>query len=516
MADVAFTFDPKPVLDGVRRINRGMNEMTARVGQSAQSMSRAVSRGILRAVALVGTAVAAFKGMSAVVKQHIPEIGETFKVVQEIFFKNFLWPLRQELMPILQRILDWARDNRAVFVRWGQAVANVFRAVVRVARQVVEWGRGIFEILGATFQRLFGDQVRSWEEAWNLLTAKIAVAAAFMGHLIQGVIEWFAELAERWGPRAFGAALDLVRRLLIDSGLIAEAWETVKTVIDAVAGIATNLLEGLSLRSLEIGQNLRDALANLRGIIQDWMHPTESGNSIYTLARRLGELMSQILDTATAIVSGFTEGFRRGLEGLMDPLNNIVASFQRIWDMIFGDQAGIKSFFDTLGEQLGRVFVSTLERIAELVLAIEAIVFFIKEFFEETWPTIAARLGLDREREDDGEEGFLKGAVEFVKGFGLWGMGARALADLARDRGMSVDDALITKRGDVVRLNPEDNVLAFKGGMPGGAAQVTVNVEGVNVRVTEGNARVAGEEFGEGLLAQLQAGVEQSMRALGA
>jgi len=45
--------------------------------------------------------------------------------------------------------------------------------------------------------------------------------------------------------------------------------------------------------------------------------------------------------------------------------------------------------------------------------------------------------------------------------------------------GKSVDDALITSKGDVVNLNPNDNVLAFQGGLPTGGGTTINNFYGV-------------------------------------
>lgn len=117
--DVAFTFNPDPVLGAVKRIDDGFSKMAKGFGDSSAKMSNAVTAGILKAGAVVGALVGTFKGLGNVLKR-MPEIGQVFGVAKDIFFKNFLFPIRKELLPLLQQLLDWVRDNRAMFVRWAR------------------------------------------------------------------------------------------------------------------------------------------------------------------------------------------------------------------------------------------------------------------------------------------------------------------------------------------------------------------------------------------------------------
>ena len=48
----------------------------------------------------------------------------------------------------------------------------------------------------------------------------------------------------------------------------------------------------------------------------------------------------------------------------------------------------------------------------------------------------------------------------------------------AESKATAVDDALITKTGEVIKLNPNDNILAFQGGLPGGAPVINITING--------------------------------------
>ena len=68
----------------------------------------------------------------------IPEIVQTFKIVSDIIFKNLLWPIRQMLLPYLQKIVDWAKNNRSLFVIIGTVIRNVFIAAGSIIKQTFD------------------------------------------------------------------------------------------------------------------------------------------------------------------------------------------------------------------------------------------------------------------------------------------------------------------------------------------------------------------------------------------
>jgi hypothetical protein len=64
-----------------------------------------------------------------------------------------------------------------------------------------------------------------------------------------------------------------------------------------------------------------------------------------------------------------------------------------------------------------------------------------------------------------------------------------------------VHDAIITKTGQVIRTDPDDNIYAKKGGMGG---TVNMNFGNFTFNVTEGNARNAGQNFIGGMEQQIR------------
>ena len=87
----------------------------------------------------------------------------------------------------------------------------MFRQVIAGAKRVIEFGQKMFTSISGVFQKLFGDQVQSWEEAWNLLTFKLAVGAEFLGIIAEKLFSFFGQIVERYGPGLVNMISDIVK-----------------------------------------------------------------------------------------------------------------------------------------------------------------------------------------------------------------------------------------------------------------------------------------------------------------
>lgn len=149
-----------------------IDDMLGGKGGGALKMAGA----IMKIAAILGVVV----GLVKSVLDHIPEIGRTFKIVGDIFFRNFLYPLRQEMIPLLQQLLDWVRDNRAMFVRWGNTVANIFRAIVSIAKLLWDNLKALWTSFVEELQKSFGILLNSIEQSANILLFKATAVIQFI------------------------------------------------------------------------------------------------------------------------------------------------------------------------------------------------------------------------------------------------------------------------------------------------------------------------------------------------
>ena len=84
--------------------------------KSSQSMASTFIGGLKSMAIRAGLVALAFKSIQGILNS-MPEIGKTFGIAKDIFMKNLLWPLRKFILPYLQRLLDWVRTHRLMFVK---------------------------------------------------------------------------------------------------------------------------------------------------------------------------------------------------------------------------------------------------------------------------------------------------------------------------------------------------------------------------------------------------------------
>ena len=196
-ADYSLTFDSNPFISGVKRITQSLGGIEASSKNMTAKMTEAVSSGMSSMITKVGGLAAAYVGVRATMSK-IPEIGKTFSIVGDIFSRNFLWPLRKELVPVLQNILNWTRDNRARFVEWGSVLVNVFRSLIQIGKAVIDAVKPIFKAFANIINDMLGTTGKSISETINILIFKITVLALFiaemLGPVFQKVGEWIEDV----------------------------------------------------------------------------------------------------------------------------------------------------------------------------------------------------------------------------------------------------------------------------------------------------------------------------------
>ena len=144
--DVDFTFDTTHFRNGIKSIAKGISDVT----RNTMRMAKSVSKGVINAAAKIGLLKLAFRGIQAAIRE-MPEISKAFGIAKNIILKNFLYPVRKAIFPVLQKFLDWVRDNRAMFVKWGQILVTIFHVVSAAIGRVIEIGKGLLRTFGGFF-----------------------------------------------------------------------------------------------------------------------------------------------------------------------------------------------------------------------------------------------------------------------------------------------------------------------------------------------------------------------------
>lgn len=324
--DIGFTFDTTPFTNGIKKIASGISGLT----KNTANMAKNVSKGVVNAAAKIGLLSLAFKGVQAVIRE-MPEVSQTFKIAKDVMFKNLLFPLRKAIFPILQKFLDWVRDNRAMFVKWGQSLANIFTFVVSMVQRVIDIGKKLGSVFMDFINRVFGTQIRTFQDLLNIFTFKIAVIIEFMKKLTEPLLSFFLGLGDKLQP---------IVKTLID---------LFTQIISFVTQITTGFLSGLLPAIKNINEPINKILEALTSIFNTLFSSTESLKTWKDIFKGLGEFLGGAFKLTLDIIAGLVETIDKSIQGIKD-----FFSGKAIKD--FESKGGAGAFFGDLGADFVEFF----------------------------------------------------------------------------------------------------------------------------------------------------------------
>jgi len=192
--DITLTFNPNMFLEAIGKINMGLETMDQNFKSFADQSTKRSEKTKVSALSIakgIGVANIAMSGFRKIMAQ-IPELGRTFSIAGSIISKNLLWPLRQELIPVLQKVLDWVRDNRAMFVRWGNVVRNIFIVIKNLVTGIVRILQRLWDGFISGIERAFNTSVGKMTDLANLLVFKISAVINFLVITLEPVADIIA------------------------------------------------------------------------------------------------------------------------------------------------------------------------------------------------------------------------------------------------------------------------------------------------------------------------------------
>lgn len=408
--DISFTFDASSFEKGMKKIGGDMSKTAQNTeniaGKMQKGMSRALTSVALKAVAIIG----AVKGIISAVKTYLPEVGTTFQIAGNIILKNFLHPLRMQVLPMLNKFLDWTRKHRADFVKFGGVLANAFKAVLTILKTLGKALEPILRPILDAVRKYVGGSVDDISETINMLLVKVTALVIFLADLLKPVFDTLGQM--------LGA--------------------TIKALETFFKGFAEGFL---AMGGDETLQQLVNLFQSLLGLVQD-LTP-----AFGELAKILGGTVAVALKAILGLITATVDGMRMWVEMFKDP----------------------KAFFEQFKG------MSAME-----------VIFGDPEYWKKT--------------------------------FGI------SPKEMTSPNPTQVDDAIITKGGQVIKTNPADTIVALKSpsmsaaGPAGGGSGQEINVYTTfgDIIVSEGDARRTGEEVGIGIAESIRRALlgERSAEAL--
>lgn len=250
--DLAFNTDPfekamDTIIKGVVRMTNAMEKANQEVVKKDKVKNESMKKGMSN---MVAWGIAKFELLKQAFKRviaEIPEFGTTFKMASDIILKQLLWPLRMQLIPMLQRVMNWVRDNRVVFLRLGTVIANVFRTAMGIMKNFFGVLQSLFEGMNRTLGEMLNFE--NITEALNVALFKISLLFAFLEAKTRPYAELLGEI--------FGQIIISVKSFakgFVDTFInVAESmniWDDLKLVLEGIRDI----LEYLSPAFEKLGQ----------------------------------------------------------------------------------------------------------------------------------------------------------------------------------------------------------------------------------------------------------------------
>jgi hypothetical protein len=180
-------------LKGLEQISKQLETLTGHTEKSAKKMSSGVSMSAMSFLKINAALGMAKMGISKMMA-NIPELGRTFQIAGDIISRNFLWPLRQQLMPMLQKFLNWVRDHRAMFVRWGGVLQSVFNMVVTGIKAAINILKPFYEAAMKFFKGIFGGTADSIDKIANMILFKISAVMVYLEAVLKPSMQAIANI----------------------------------------------------------------------------------------------------------------------------------------------------------------------------------------------------------------------------------------------------------------------------------------------------------------------------------
>lgn len=515
--EVRFPFDVKGFQKAVDQMSTSIFSMENKLNKFGSTMTKSVSKGIMSATAKIGLLIKGFKS----IMKNVPEIGQSFKIAGDIMSKEFFFPIRQQIVPYLQKILDWVRDHRALFTKWGQAVADVLKTVIDVGKTLWNTLKSVVEILTNSLQKGLKTSFKTLDEFISVLQVKMAFLTLFIGDAIKAMFEKIAPTFE----------------FIIEKGA--------------------------------------EILGFFGDLVSSWLTLNSEGASLQTILNKLWNVIDNIVNIVGDGLSGFFEGLVQPLKNLMTPLDDIMKSFSELLNIFGDDTSGVKGTFGWLGNFVGNTLYIAFEELAWVIrTVVDSIAYLIKmcnileDVFTGDWDALkqhASELGdigsnwisytrksgsrmlgamadsVGMGGNEDGVRGIYSKAVRNAVGktvkidfgdgklpyeyggkMGDWDYWTsdkgivlptkdgkkwyryrysheednEILNEMKNGNFTRMHDGIISKDGKIVKLDPDDNIYAFKQ-FKSQTPNITASMNMVfNVTVTEGNAQSVGQQLG--------------------
>jgi hypothetical protein len=427
----------KGIKNGIKKIPGFIKGVFSKVRErfkkarsAASDMSKGIVKGLQNVALKAGLVALAMKGIQGILS-NMPEIGQAFGIAKDVFLRNLLFPLRKAVFPLLQKLVDWVRNNRLMFIRWGQTLANIFLTIVDKVKMIIAAGKELTSFFLGFINDIFGTSVNDLTELFNLLTFKFALMIEFLRSQSGTILEFLSPI------------IDIIKIGL--SGAFESLGAFFAAFLDSVQGIEKPLL------------NILKTIRDFTSVLFD---AENSGANLQTTFKEIGRFLGNIFSVLADVTDSLLKGFLPAITKAVKPINDILKIFNDVIEVLFKGEKSL-AFWKKTAEIIGKVLASSI--VTPLKIAAFMLKVLMKGF--SLLGELAAKLFENEKFKSLFEKGAGFGA-DLKKGFGdFFESKIDPLTQKAGsffDDPFPVNDAIITKTGKVIKTSPDDNIIATK------------------------------------------------------
>jgi hypothetical protein len=353
-SEVAFNFDIKPFMDGLKKVNQGFTKTFSEVSKIGKSIATAIMTPFqkLKEVVKIGKGIATaimapFQKIKKEALNAMPIVGQAVDFAKDVFTRNLFAPLQRELLPILQQLMKWVTDNRTTFIKWGQVIANVFRGVWESAKIVFNVVKSIIDMITKSLLNHFGGAFATIEELVNTIVWKVTMVMLFLAASLEKILPSFQPLIDG----IIGFVGTAVSKFLEIGSSMLQAWND--------GGNFEKLITAVQLALEGIGAIIDAVVTGITNLVIQLLRPNEFGDSFGDVAVSLGELVKAAGELIKSGIKGFFEGFGKAIDPISTTIKNIVDKFTELVNML-NSGGKIEIAFKFFGQATGNILMAVL------------------------------------------------------------------------------------------------------------------------------------------------------------
>lgn len=245
----------------------------------------------------------------------IPALSQSMEMAKNVMIANLAYPLAQEVIPLLQSMFKWVRENRIVFAKMGTVLVSVFRVISGLVGGVFKAiKKGMDSFLSVfTSARI---NMAGFIDFMNFLLFKISFIFTYILVTAEPIIEKigliFGKIFKNYiEPFISGIALGFSEKVIPVVNELVGLINDLLNPMESLSEATDSTRDGMNSLGLSISGSLMEGLHTLIKVVRKVVSVmTEYKDETLLVA---GIMLAAMLPAITATAVGFGTAFVRSI-----------------------------------------------------------------------------------------------------------------------------------------------------------------------------------------------------------